>query len=468
MWAAVVLAILAPAAAFAHPEFDPYVTDLVVAGQCDSTVVGQVQVWNDDTNVYVTYVITDPNYTLSSLNLSGKKVLTDIPRDRRYGGFDTNLFEYKATVGADVSTYTFTVPLGEWKTNDLVYLAAQAGVKKEVVWRYGKWCAHHNQNCQIHHHSNHHGGWGQHGKCNKSSMYNKCWGGSWNWGWNYDGKCGNNNNDDNDNDGKCTCNCNHGGKEIVTYQCAKAWGKGTRIQRCKEDMYFMYVIEGTTTVHWPSEENRRITIGFEDKPLYYTNPPADWDYNDWIGDIEVSAKLFGNDEEGYNYMSEISFDFFRMVRLAGATHRWRLGADVFQVSGTYEVKLNGEVVETGVYDPSVGLDVLLLESGDATETNATVTIKFDELTPYVLPEFDQNTFHGEGLFFDPYLIRNVKGQYPEEEIHTGDIRMLVVPIDWEWPNEGQSIWLKYPKIQPAVWLGSSWQAPVFVPFWWEN
>jgi hypothetical protein len=460
VWLTLALVVLAPLA-LASPESDPFITELVVPGSyCSPQVtVGEVQVWNDETNVYVTYVITDPNYFLSVLSLSVKGTLAEIPRECRGGGFDTRKFEYKQVLGEDVTEHTFTVPLGEWTTDDLLYLAAHAAVKKEVVWKGGKWCNrydyHYGGHCHGHRNHGHSHGHNYGHNCGGKS-YSKC-----------DNKC--NHKCDNKCGKKCDHRCDNkcgGGTEKRYFQTMEAWGFGERITKCQPDMWFNYIVEGYKEVNWPSEENPRITIGFEDKPLTPVNPPMDWDYNDWAGDIEITAKVFGNEDEGYNWMSEVTFDFFRMVRMAGATHRWRLGADVFPCNGTYEVKLNGVVVETGVYDSTVGVDVMLLDTGDATEVNATVTITFDDLCPYVLPEFDQNTFHGESLFFDPYLVRNA-GRDPAEEIHAGDIRMLVVPTDWSWPNEGQAVWLKYPKVQPAVWLGSSWQGPVFVPYWWE-
>ncbi|MDH4140247.1 MAG: hypothetical protein OEV43_06700, partial [Coriobacteriia bacterium] len=67
-------------------------------------------------------------------------------------------------------------------------------------------------------------------------------------------------------------------------------------------------------------------------------------------------------------------------------------------------------------------------------------------------------YHGENLFFDPYIFVNNNGQY----VHTGDPRMLTVPVDWAWPtSDGNAIWNVYPKV-------TSGNPPTFVPSWWTS
>jgi hypothetical protein len=132
--------------------------------------------------------------------------------------------------------------------------------------------------------------------------------------------------------------------------------------------------------------------------------------------------------------------------------------DTFGCDGTYDLDVGG-VVSTGEYDDDAGLDAITVPN-TGSFVDSMLTITFDAPCPFsfptVVPGTVAGTYHGETLFFDPYIKVNNTGQ----EIHTGDVRMLVVPIDWTWPTpDGNAIWNVYPKVTAG-------NPPTFVPYWW--
>ena len=247
------------------------------------------------------------------------------------------------------------------------------------------------------------------------------------------------------------------------YRCETAWGEGPRFNERKNwAMYFNYTVEDYRTIYWPGPGgNNTTTVAFEDLPRLL--PLQDFDYNDWVGDVQVTALMFGNETEGFNYLRQIDFHFVRQGKLSGMTHRWQIGANAFPGDGLYVRRLNGAIVGAGIYNAATGLDLPLLDTGNTAQVTATVTILFAPMCAFALPEWDHNSFHGEGLFFDPYLHVNLTGQ----DIHTGDSRLLAIPTTWDYPDNGVHIWSVYPDVGPAVWTGLSWDPPVFQPYWWE-
>jgi len=104
---AVVLAIgltMPMALVSAHTEGDPYVTDLL-AGQFED--VGDVKVWNDGDNLYITYEITDLDWIITETHLYvGKNVApTTAPGQFPYDDED-------ATSVSDTAV-TYTIPLDD-------------------------------------------------------------------------------------------------------------------------------------------------------------------------------------------------------------------------------------------------------------------------------------------------------------------------------------------------------------------
>ena len=168
------------------------------------------------------------------------------------------------------------------------------------------------------------------------------------------------------------------------------------------------------------------TIAFEDLPFGGGN---DWDYNDWVADINVLATYFGTSSD--NDLVQMDFTITPQAHLAGYTHVMHLDADTIACDGTYELYRDSVLVGSGNYISSTGVDVVLVPNTGSAPGNVTLNLYFDAPCAFDFSAFDPYaTYHGEDLFFDPYIRVNNTGQ----EIHQGDPRMLTVPIDWQWPT----------------------------------
>lgn len=119
---AAVFMMLAPAAGFAATEDSPFIRTLI-AGQ--TIPVGEVRVWNDDTNIYVKYVITDDAWCLTATHLAVEQSLADIPKTK--AGPVPGLFEYSDMMDCG-SEKLYTIPLS-WASGTDVYIAAHAVVQ---------------------------------------------------------------------------------------------------------------------------------------------------------------------------------------------------------------------------------------------------------------------------------------------------------------------------------------------------
>ncbi len=153
----------------------------------------------------------------------------------------------------------------------------------------------------------------------------------------------------------------------------------------------------------------------------------------------------------------MEFTIIPEAKLAGYTHKMHLDTAVFGCDGTYELYRDGSLAASGAYITGVGIDVLLVPNTGSPPTEVKLIITFNPGCQFDFSVFDPySTYHGEGLFFDPYLYVNNTGQ----EIHQGDVRMLTVPTDWTWPTpDGNAIWNVYSKVTAG-------SPPTFVPYWW--
>jgi hypothetical protein len=228
-----------------------------------------------------------------------------------------------------------------------------------------------------------------------------------------------------------------------------AWGYGFDFPGNNWATYFGYTVQGEMEEIWP--EGGTVSIAYEDLPI---NQGNDWDYNDFVVDIDVLAIFFGTST--IRDLTQINFTIRPEAKLAGYTHMMYLDADTFTGNGNYELYRDGLLVDSGVYTPAVGIDVVLVPNTGSSPTEVVLTISFVGSCEFSFPNWDENLFHGENLFYDPYLkVRNT-GEF----IHTGDVRMLTVPIDWQWPTpDGNAIWNVYSKV-------ISGYPPTFVPYWW--
>lgn len=235
-----------------------------------------------------------------------------------------------------------------------------------------------------------------------------------------------------------------------------AWGNGEQFEGKNWAMYFGYTVQCEFKEKWP--DGGTTTVGFEDLPLDQGN---DWDYNDFVVDIDIEATFWGTST--VRNLTRIDFAVRPAARVAGYTHVLHLDTDAFACSGNYELSGPG-ISDSGSYDGSTGIDVVLVPNTGSwvyPDDVVSLSISFEGDCEFSFPVWDQEVYHGENLFFDPYIYVNQTG----EAIHTGDVRMLTVPTDWQWPGEFQSIWLEYQGVsEPTTPTGG----PVFTPLWWET
>ena len=192
-------------------------------------------------------------------------------------------------------------------------------------------------------------------------------------------------------------------------------------------------------------ENDGLRVAFEDLPnLKGCN---DWDYNDWVGDINIVYYLLGPDK-----LTGIDFTIKHIAHIASYCHKFHLiipGG----FGGTY--KLNGSGViplEAGVDNDIEIIPDSCSASGDyKLKINYSKDVDFD----YDLYKFDPVNIHGEGLFFEPVLV------VPEtpENIGKYDIRMLTVPLGWQYPAGQVRIWTVYDEVKSDG--GTPCPKPVF-------
>jgi hypothetical protein len=287
---------------------------------------------------------------------------------------------------------------------------------------------------------------------------------------------------------------------IPIYQEETAWGDGVEFNTGKNwATYFIYTVQGEIPIIWP--ESGTITVAFEDLRI---GDIPDYDYNDWVVDIETIATFWGTTEDPGSYLVRMDFIITPEARGAGYEHNFHLliPKNTFGSDGEYNLTIydeNGDPIsgfpDLGDFYADSAEDFLVIPltsnalPGSLTNTiepsgfvshhpdigntdleapehqpyvtpqrTATLTIIFDQLMPFDLSAFDPDDPHGEGLFFDPWL----KVQNTGNEIHVGDPRILTVPIDWMWPEAGVPIWLAYDE---GVTSGNP---PSFTADWWLN
>lgn len=256
--------------------------------------------------------------------------------------------------------------------------------------------------------------------------------------------------------------------------------------------YVVYCIQDEIEEEWP--EGGTVTVAFEDGT-------PDWDYNDWVVDIETEATFWGSNVDN-RVLTNMNFTIVPEARGAGYNHVFHMliPADTFGCDGTYNLTLydgNGDILNTivDVFDASVDNDFIAIPDtktalpGTLTNTiepagivshypnignvdpdapqhqpyvppqrTATLGIDFGDGCPFDFGAYDPySSFHGEGLFFDPYLhVVNTN-----TDIHAGNYMMLTVPMDWMWPEAGVGIWLAYPDVTAGG-------PPTFGSGWWNN
>jgi hypothetical protein len=123
------LFVMAPNVA-AHTEDDPYVTDLIADGGEIGIDVGDVKIWNDETNLYVEYVITGTWY-LTQTHLHVALSMQDIPQTKK-GNPIPGQFDYSSIheLTDYVQSKLYTIDLAEagFSSDDNLVIAAHAVV----------------------------------------------------------------------------------------------------------------------------------------------------------------------------------------------------------------------------------------------------------------------------------------------------------------------------------------------------
>ena len=189
------------------------------------------------------------------------------------------------------------------------------------------------------------------------------------------------------------------------------------------------------TVHQKTTKSETFMVAFEDLPIEVGN---DWDYNDFVGLVEVTYHLWSPDT-----LEKIDFTMIKYVeRLAGHTHELHViidGYDDADPAHTYSdspsiVSLSGE--DFHLFDPA-GVTI-----GDVY----TLTIDFDDNpVPFDNWAIDIEEIHGDDTLPFTFYLENVTNG---ESIgnNNDDIRKLIVPVTWTIPNAVQPIWEVYENV----------------------
>ena len=223
-----------------------------------------------------------------------------------------------------------------------------------------------------------------------------------------------------------------------------------------------------------------VSVGFEDLPL--ASGENDYDYNDWITDIDGFADF---DVRANNGLSEIIFNFNPQARGALYDHTFHIAipAGTFGSDGTAVLTIfdqNHQVLssQTSAFVASADTDFVIFPNTSAVFPNlantfesvpsvpaqryASLDITFSQPAPFDLASYNLALPHGGGLFFDPYLYVHNTG----DTIHRGDIRMLTVPdTSYKWPEEKVRIDKAYPNV---TFVAGNPPTINFPNMWWLN
>ena len=107
----------------AHTESDPFVTDLIAGKHYDA---GDVEVWNDEDNLYVTFNTSD-GWEMGVSHLHVATSLDGIPQKK--GNPPPGQFDYGTDHDPKVTEFTYQIEL-DWDTGTELYIAAHAEVCK--------------------------------------------------------------------------------------------------------------------------------------------------------------------------------------------------------------------------------------------------------------------------------------------------------------------------------------------------
>ena len=227
----------------------------------------------------------------------------------------------------------------------------------------------------------------------------------------------------------------------------------------------------------PDPEKYEIHLAYQDQG----SPGGDFDYNDWLVDIDATFYQAGIQNNGGDaeYLSGIDLEFTPLAKSAGNEHEFQLiddnGIIGDECAGTYDLTViddDGDVVrsESGtfnggdetitifessedVFDPADAFQPGMW-NGDPGQSDcaepirtATLSLDFNDPCAFDFGEFDPlgdpDAPHGDGLFFNPKLTWTDSGG---GSVERGDVELLTVPDHWPWPGEEQSIWDVYDEV----------------------
>ena len=222
------------------------------------------------------------------------------------------------------------------------------------------------------------------------------------------------------------------------------------------------------------------TLAYEDLPLTdeWCN---DYDYNDLVVEVPISLEVSDAGD-----LLSASFEINQTMRSTAFVHEFNLQpySTIIPCTGwwyTTTFRQDGfKITDDGKYDPSDN-NFLLIPDTDDPPNLVELRIDFDVPEPGGCPrdfgDLDPASwYHGEWLFFDPWLTVKPPLVYniapypirvilppPEGGSYEPEPRILTVPVAWTPPPEAVSIWCVY----SGVTKGEDGQ-PVFTDYWWDT
>ncbi len=192
-----------------------------------------------------------------------------------------------------------------------------------------------------------------------------------------------------------------------------------------------------------------ITLGYED----LDKEESDFDYADWV--VKTGTQIEGYEANGNKYAQEVTIDFTPRASYAGYTHDQYIVPDELG-SGEYELTVydeDGDVIESesasgesfdsdteihimysgDAYDPDV------TESDGTPQRTAELTLDLDDATRIPSDPINETTQHGSALPYDPLMKPYDDGDHTGAEIGAGDLRLVTVQEDWQWPDDSVHI-----------------------------
>ncbi len=222
-----------------------------------------------------------------------------------------------------------------------------------------------------------------------------------------------------------------------------AWGDGTGFPGRN---WAEYILQ-ECTVEFP--EGGIASVAFEDLPVG-TNQ-NDYDYNDLVFNISGALTVAS---ESTN-VSAIDLTVTQVANLAGFNHTAHLvinNTTLPGCTGTWELFYGVTPQGSG----SLPVDVITIGNSKTAQAAATLKVALNPGCPIPADlTAPSGKYHGEWLFFDPYIKVNNTGEF----IHAGDVRMVVVPTNWAFPPETIRIWTRHSGVTAG-------DPPKFSDDWW--